>query len=457
MVKRKLTSCPVDTKMPPVKKLKLSTQCSVSCKRKAFLAGKPQWRLQLHCHSFLKDKSPSLPFTPATLAPSRPDFSSFMATASPAFLGSSNGPGLLPLHYREPHVVDTAASPPLNSEIDILGIPIHKLSRSLQFAICVAGVMFFYLLYGYTQEWIFRDEGFKQFGWYLTLLQFAFYTLFGSFERRVRRETRRRIPIKTYLLLAVLTVSTMGLSNTSLGYLNYPTQVIFKSCKLIPVMIGGVLIQGKKYGFLDGMTLLLMSIGLILFTLADNTVQPNFDHTGVLLISLALCADAVIGNVQEKAMKQFSASNVEVVLFSYAIGLVYIFAGLALTGGLVPAFHYCLQHPQIYLLAAAFSVTGYLGINFVLVLVRSFGALLAVTVTTFRKSVTMVLSFILFSKPFTMQYVWSGGIVLLAILLNVYVKNRSKVDPWLSVKVKQCSHTLFAWRRPYYSSTKIHV
>jgi adenosine 3'-phospho 5'-phosphosulfate transporter B3 len=47
-----------------------------------------------------------------------------------------------------------------------------------------------------------------------------------------------------YLLLAFLTVSTMGLSNTSVGYLNYPTQVIFKCCKLIPVLIGGILIQG---------------------------------------------------------------------------------------------------------------------------------------------------------------------------------------------------------------------
>ena len=53
-----------------------------------------------------------------------------------------------------------------------------------------------------------------------------------------------RIPLKSYLLLALLTVGTMGLSNTSLGYLNYPTQVIFKSSKLIPVMIGGILIQG---------------------------------------------------------------------------------------------------------------------------------------------------------------------------------------------------------------------
>lgn len=54
-----------------------------------------------------------------------------------------------------------------------------------------------------------------------------------------------RIPGKTYMIIAFLTVGTMGLSNTSLGYLNYPTQVIFKCCKLIPVMIGGVFIQGQ--------------------------------------------------------------------------------------------------------------------------------------------------------------------------------------------------------------------
>ena len=54
-----------------------------------------------------------------------------------------------------------------------------------------------------------------------------------------------RIPIRTYAVLAFLTVATMGLSNSSVGYLNYPTQVIFKCCKLIPVMIGGVLIQSK--------------------------------------------------------------------------------------------------------------------------------------------------------------------------------------------------------------------
>lgn len=48
------------------------------------------------------------------------------------------------------------------------------------------------------------------------------------------------------------------------------------------------------------------------------------------------------------------------------------------------------------------------------------GALVAVTVTTLRKAVTIVLSFMLFSKPFTVEYVWAGLIVLLAIYLNLY-------------------------------------
>lgn len=38
-----------------------------------------------------------------------------------------------------------------------------------------------------------------------------------------------------------------------------------------------------------------------------------FCFTGVILISLALCADGAIGNVQEKAMKQHEASNTEIV------------------------------------------------------------------------------------------------------------------------------------------------
>ena len=55
-----------------------------------------------------------------------------------------------------------------------------------------------------------------------------------------------------------------------------------------------------------------MCLGLIFFSLADSKVSPSFDMTRILMISLALVADAVIGNVQEKTIKQYNASNSEV-------------------------------------------------------------------------------------------------------------------------------------------------
>ncbi|XP_067888558.1 adenosine 3'-phospho 5'-phosphosulfate transporter 2 isoform X2 [Heterodontus francisci] len=298
-------------------------------------------------------------------------------------------------------------------ELRVIGFNLSDFSRTVQFLICVAGVFTFYLIYGYLQELIFSVEGFKPFGWYLTLVQFAFYSTFGLIELQLTQDKRRRIPWKTYMLIAFLTVGTMGLSNTSLGYLNYPTQVIFKCCKLIPVMIGGVFIQGKRYNIIDVSAAFCMSFGLIWFTLADSKVAPNFNLTGITLISMALCADAAIGNVQEKAMKLHNGSNSE-------------------------------MHPmQTYGYAFMFSLTGYFGISFVLALIKLFGALVAVTVTTGRKAMTIGLSFLFFSKPFTFHYVWSGLLVLLGIFLNIYSKNMDRIklpsllDLWNRIKKRQ--------------------
>lgn len=64
---------------------------------------------------------------------------------------------------------------------------------------------------------------------------------------------------------------------------------------------------------------------------------------GVCMISLALIADAVIGNVQEKAMKKYRASNYEIVLYSYLLGTGYIFVVLLLSGQFPAAIQISLQ------------------------------------------------------------------------------------------------------------------
>lgn len=159
--------------------------------------------------------------------------------------------------------------------IRILCFDLTRYTQTSQFLCCCAGVFFFFLLYGYLQELIFTLDGFRPYGWFLTLVQFAYYTGFGYAERKLQSvtggsehlTTRRTIPMRTYALIAFLTLGTMGLSNSSLSYLNYPTQVIFKCCKLVPVLVGSILIQKKSHGPLDFLAAFAMCVGLTMFTL----------------------------------------------------------------------------------------------------------------------------------------------------------------------------------------------
>lgn len=92
------------------------------------------------------------------------------------------------------------------------------------------------------------------------------------------------------------------------------------------------------------------------------------------MISIALLCDAIIGNVQEKYMKAYNASNHEVVFYSYGIGFAYLLVMMVVSGDLVEGVKFGMHQPlQVYGYAFLFSISGYVGIQFVLVLVRTVG------------------------------------------------------------------------------------
>nr|XP_026486929.1 adenosine 3'-phospho 5'-phosphosulfate transporter 2 [Vanessa tameamea]XP_026486930.1 adenosine 3'-phospho 5'-phosphosulfate transporter 2 [Vanessa tameamea]XP_026486932.1 adenosine 3'-phospho 5'-phosphosulfate transporter 2 [Vanessa tameamea] len=330
------------------------------------------------------------------------------------------------------------------SEINILCLDITPYSPLVQFACCSIFVFVCYLAYGYFLELIFSKSEVKPVSLYITLVQFLITMSLSYVESIIRNPIKRKVPIRTYAILAALTLGTMSFSNLALSYLNYPTQLIFKSCKLIPVMIGSIIILGKRYGFLDYVAAVIMCIGLTMFTLADSKTSPNFDVIGVIVISLALLCDAIIGNVQEKAMKQFQASNNEVVFYSYAIACVYLVVITGFSGILTDGFVYCSQSATtMYFNIFLLSVSGYMGLQAVLTLVRICGATVAVTVTTMRKALSIIISFLLFSKPFVFQYAWSGMLVALAIYLNHYSKKNPHYVPYPILKCWQFMQSFY--------------
>ncbi len=56
------------------------------------------------------------------------------------------------------------------------------------------------------------------------------------------RQESRKVPLRTYAFLALTTVATMGFSNASLGYLNYPTQVIASFVRFVLLYLNSIFV-----------------------------------------------------------------------------------------------------------------------------------------------------------------------------------------------------------------------
>ena len=106
-------------------------------------------------------------------------------------------------------------------------------------------------------------------------------------------------------------LGAMLASNEALQHVSYPTQVLGKSIKPVPVMILGVLIARKQYRLIKYIGVLMIVIGTVLFmqkdkkqTEAKDDPLPNHPYAlvgfgeALLLVSLAL--DGLTGAIQDK-------------------------------------------------------------------------------------------------------------------------------------------------------------
>lgn len=98
--------------------------------------------------------------------------------------------------------------------------------------------------------------------------------------------SRDTTPQKYYIMSATTYLTAMVSSNRALQYVNYPTQVIGKSCKPIPVMILGALYARKKYPIKKYCFILTIVAGVVLFVMKDtsSSVQEDTGYFGYFLL-----------------------------------------------------------------------------------------------------------------------------------------------------------------------------
>ncbi|KAI3787439.1 hypothetical protein L1987_41906 [Smallanthus sonchifolius] len=228
-----------------------------------------------------------------------------------------------------------------------------------------------------------------------------------------------------------------GLTKGSLAFLNYPAQLMFKSTKVLPVMIMGAFIPGlrRKYPPHEYVSALLLVVGLILFTLADANTSPNFSILGVVMVSGALIMDSFLGNFQEAIFTMNpDTTQMEMLFCSTVVGLPFLIPPMLLTGELFKAWSSCSQHPYVYGVLVFEAMATFIGQVSVLSLIAIFGAATTAMITTARKAVTLLLSYLIFTKPLTEQH--GTGLILISMGIVLKMIPENKPAPRMVPKMK---------------------
>jgi len=311
---------------------------------------------------------------------------------------------------------------------------------TLRFLFCANGIFVCYFFYGILQERITRGkygegESAEPFTYTLALVFFQcvvnylYAVLMGRLVLKQGEDTTRT---SYYAVCALTYLVAMVTSNKALQWVNYPTQVVGKSCKPIPVMLLGVLIGRKRYPLLKYLFVLLIVIGVALFMFKDGAKSKEDDSAGLigigeLLLIVSLACDGLTGAVQERMKTEHATKSGHMMLQMNKWSIMYLGAALAFTGEIWDFIGFCQRHPAVLGQLATFSVASALGQYFIFMCVTEFGPLPCSIATTTRKFFTVLGSVIFFGNSLSGRQ-WLGAAFVFSglILDGVYGKASPK-------------------------------
>lgn len=235
----------------------------------------------------------------------------------------------------------------------------------------------------------------------------------------------------TYYALSALTyLLAMVCSTMALQFVSYPTQVIGKAGKPIPVMILGVLLGNKVYPVRKYLFVFLVVIGVALFMYKDGTSSKRHGEGqagfGELLLLLSLTMDGLTSAVQERMRAEHKSKSMHMMLNMNAWSAVISGAVILASGEFFEFVRFLQKYPSSLWHIASFSIAGAIGQYFIFLTVSEFGTLPCSIITTTRKFFTVLGSILIFGNSLSFRQ-WMGTFVVFSGLFldAMYGKDRS--------------------------------
>lgn len=312
-------------------------------------------------------------------------------------------------------------------------------------AFCVSGIYVFFLTWGVLQERIttvdyvstlsgahgrFRHFVFLNFCQALTCVLVAWIVL------RYRKQGVG--PTSEAILRGYFKVALSGSLGSPFGYaalkhINFPTMILGKSCKLVPVMIMNWLVYRKRFEAYKYFTVGLITLGVSGFMLFEPHRSGKSEAVnslwGLSLLLINLLIDGATNSWQDQLFILHKIKSLQMMFFMSLFSAGIMFSYLVVwpwTSELSKALAFIAEYPAVLGDLAMFCLCGALGQVFIFLTIENFGSLSLVTVTVTRKLFTILLSLFWFNHQLRpVQWVFVG-LVFVALGIETYAKQMTR-------------------------------
>lgn len=229
------------------------------------------------------------------------------------------------------------------------------------------------------------------------------------------------VPVRKLLQISCLVLSSLVSGNLALRWVSYPVKVVAKSCKLLPTMALGTLFLRKRYSAKDCLAAMLLCAGLVGFTLFDSggaSGKPSDKASspfGVAMLLFAVSCDAVQVLLSERMLRAAPhLTPMHVMLYTNGFAFLAVLSSIFVTGEYKALAEVEVPWGTLFMYGAS----SFVSVCCFITLTRTWGGTAAVIATNSRKLLTVVLSFILFPKPFNAGFGLSGLAVVAGVLVH---------------------------------------
>ncbi|GAA5867685.1 hypothetical protein JCM3774_003375 [Rhodotorula dairenensis] len=261
--------------------------------------------------------------------------------------------------------------------------------------------------------------------------------------------------LRLYALIAFVAASAAPFGFLALSHISFPTLLLGKSYKLVPVMLMNILLYRRKFPLHKYALVGLVTAGIWAF-MAFKPTKPggkgpsgpeSSSLLGLALLGFNLILDGVVNATQDHVFSTFALEGPQMMLFMNLFATLFTLAALLFPYALTPSFllpaaaasgatthanelssalAFIATHPSVKLDILLFGLTGSIGQLFIFVTLSLYGSLTLVTITVTRKMATMLLSVFVFDHRLAPGQWFGVATVFGAVAMEAVVARHEK-------------------------------